>query len=60
MSWAVGIVVGAIVALITYLVLTSILTLDANEALLCGLIALLVWVGVAVVVHREGWGQRGL
>lgn len=42
-----GIIVGAIVALIVYAVGTAI-TSFANEGLVWGLIALLVWLAVAV------------
>lgn len=60
MDWAIGIVVGGIVAVIAYVIATSLITGLEHEALILGLCALLLWIALALVIRREGWGRRGL
>jgi len=60
MNWVIGIVVGGIVALIAYLIATSLITGLANEGTIVGLICLLLWAGLAYIIAREYAGRRRL
>lgn len=60
MNWAIGIVVGGVVALIFYVIATSIITGLDREGLIVGLIALLVWAGLAYIIAGETGRRRRL